>query len=173
MLNNTFWVAMGVVATLVCAFVAHRIGRIQISWMRRSHEISAKLAACKIGTSVQLERRAPNIGRPDIHRWFMVTTIYNEGDCAAQKLHGDWNLSCSEKFQNRKIPIRVDFLRATKFELPLQDLGDSPITQAQSSGKFWAEVDIKFSYLGLDENKPEKYTAKYQFDKNSNQMKQV
>ena len=173
MLNDTFWFAMAVAATLVSAFVAQRVGRIGNSWMRRSHELNVKLASCKIGTDVRIERRAPNASRPDIRRWFLVTTIYNEGDCAAQKVHGDWNLSCSEKIQNRKIPISIEFLGSTKFELPLQDLGDTFITQAQSSGKFWAEVDIHLGYTGLDENKPERYTAKYQFAKNSKRMKQV
>jgi hypothetical protein len=170
MLNDSFWFAMGVAATLVSAFVAQRVGRIQISLMQRSHELNVKLASCKIGTDVKIDRRAPNASRPDIRRWFLVTTIYNEGDCAAKQIEGNWNLSCFDPSQNRLMPISIDFLGATKVELPLQHLGDTAITQAQSSGEFWVNVDIQFSYLGLDENTPEHYTAKYQYNKQQRQM---
>jgi len=162
MLDETSWVALGVAATLLTALIAHKLGWIQISLAKKAHKLNVNLATPKIGTTVKIEGR--NV-RPDVIRYFMVTTIYNEGQLAAEKLHGNWNLACSDSSQNRTIPITRDYLgQGAPYELKPEELGGMAITNAIKSGQVAINIDIDFTYTGLAKDQTHKYSAKYQYD---------
>lgn len=173
MLDAIAWFALGVAATLVTAYVAHRIGRIQISFMRRAHQLNENLATPKIGTWLKLERRQPNANRADVIRYFLLTTLYNDADPAAQKIDGNWTLSCSDSGQDRTIPIYRDSLGNIPYDLEAQELRGNAITNTINSGQVTINVDIDFTYIGLTPDKAERYTAKYQYDSQQKQMVRI
>lgn len=162
---------MGVVATLVSAFVANRVGRLQIVWMKRGYELNAKLAIPKVWAEVRIERRTPNSSRPDVIRYFLITTFHNDGDLAAKKVEGNWNLTCSENLQDRSIPISWDFLGKGSRELESQELGGDRLTNLLNGGNnIWINVDIECSYFGEEEKTPHPYTTSYEYDRRLKQM---
>ena len=171
MLDETSWVALGVAATMVVAFIAHKLGWIQISIMKKAHELNRNLATPKIGTTVTIEARTPNSSRLDIVRFFLVTTIYNEGQLAAEKIQGNWNLSGSDSGQNRMIPIARDYLgQGSPYELEAEELGGNTITNAIKGGQATINVDVDFTYVGLAQNQKQKYRAQYQYDSRRKKM---
>ena len=162
---------MGVAATLISAFVGQRIGRIQISFMRKAHDLNVKLAECQMGTDCTMTLEAFIPSRPDVRRYIISTRIYNAGDLAARNLKGTWNLTCSESVYNRSRPIRVDFVsKASPHEFESDPLGNLEITQAIGNGKVWVKIDIKFHFSGLKNDQTEHYTAQYQYSHEEQQM---
>jgi len=168
MLDEASWIALGVAATLLGEFIAHKLGWIQISVMKKAHQLNINLATPKIGATVIIERQAIS---PTVYRYFLLTTIYNEGRLAAEKINGNWNLSCSDSGQNRVIPISRDFLgQGSPYELKPEELGGNVITNAINSNQVRINVDIDFTYVGLAQNQLHKYNAKYQYDSNRKKM---
>jgi hypothetical protein len=171
MLDEASWVALGVAAALVGTLVLHKVGWIQISIMRKAHKLNVNLATPKIDAVVKIERRTPTSTRPDVVRYFLLTTIHNEGQLAAAKINGNWNLSCSDSGQDRVIPIARDYLGQGKpYDLEPQELGGYAITNAINSGHVRINVDINLNFVGLAPNKPEKYSTKYRYDPNLKEM---
>ncbi|HXN99285.1 MAG TPA: hypothetical protein VN881_09450 [Candidatus Acidoferrales bacterium] len=110
---------------------------------------------------------------PNIFKYVLVTSIYNEGDLAAKQLKGNCDISCSESIQNRSVLISRDFLGGSPYELEVQEFWGPNITRAINAHEVSINCDIQFSYTGLDEHTPENYTAKYQYDKKLGQMERV
>jgi hypothetical protein len=172
MINPVTWFAFGVAATLVTAYVMHRIGRIQISFLQRSHELNIVKATPKIGTILRIDERNPN-GPAFPTFYFLIATIYNEGDLAAKSLKGNCRLfSPTNQVAERSVQVHRDFLGTT-----LQyDLAACPIEGARVQfGMRGAEeirfnFDIEFQYFGIPDDKPQQYTAKYEYDSKSHQM---
>src|ERR1700678_651725 len=99
------WFALGVVATLLGALIAHKVGILQITIARKAHELNVTKAVPKIGTSVQLEER--NATNHPVTLLHIVTRIYNEGDLPASNLKGEWQLSCSQFPCEKTISINL------------------------------------------------------------------
>jgi hypothetical protein len=172
MLNETEWVALGVAATLVCAWVAQRIGWLQISFMKKEHALNIIKAAPKVGTSVWFKERE-HPGQPG-KLLFICTSIYNEGDLAASNLKGNWKLSCSDKRFDVAIPISRDHLGNSRpFDFERQLGGIHMPGTVQQSQNFAIEIDIEFSYFGLEEDGEKPYHAKYSYNKNQKQFVRV
>jgi hypothetical protein len=173
-LDDTFWFAMGVVATLISAFVAERVGRLQISFMRKAHDLNVKLAECQIGTDCTMALKAFIPSRQDVRRFIISTIIYNAGDLAARDLKGTWSLSCSQSAYNRSRPIRADFVsKASPYQFDSDPLGDLEITQAISSGSVWIKIDIEFDFSGFDHDKTEHYAAHYEYSHDQRQLVRI
>ncbi len=172
MADSIQWAALAVAAVLVTAYVMHRIGRIQISFMHKGHDFNLQKGIPKIGSSVRLEERRP---QGYVRRYFLITTIYNEGEFPAANLNGHWNLSCSQSGHDRTIPISADYLgKIPPYELEAQELKGQAITDAIKSGEqLTINVDVEFEYFGTPENQPKKYAAKYQYNPKQKQMIRV
>jgi hypothetical protein len=173
-LNDTAWFALGVAATLVGAFVAHRIGRIQISFMRQAHDLTVKLAKCQIGSTCKIALRIHNVSGPDVSRYIVTTSIHNAGELAARDIKGKWDLSSSEQSYDCSRPIRIDFVcKGAPYELESYTFHSEAITQAILSGKAWIKVDIELEFSGLDGQTPERYSAKYDYSHQQKQMVRI
>lgn len=168
-MKDATWFALGVAATLLAAYVAHKIGRLQIKFMRHAHELNVQLATCQIGSKCRIESRAVN-NRPFSRYWLLIS-LYNTGQLAATKLKGNCTVVCSDSVHDRQIPVTVDSLGNTMpHELEPQEFCGNTITQAIRSGNFRIDVDIQFEFIGLDDKTPEKYAARYEYSGKQHQM---
>lgn len=177
-MNGAEWTALGVAGTLLCAFVAHRVGLIQISLMTKVHELNVKLATPQIGTEIRIEDKAV-AGWNYYPSYYLRTTIYNEGDLAALDLNGQWKLTSPTKsVAEVDFPIHRDSLRS-EFKLepvllsgPNELLGNAMRNICDTGLHF--NVDIELSYRGIDVNKAQQYKAHYEFDpKNPRLLKRI
>jgi hypothetical protein len=170
-ISDSSWFAFGVAATLFAAFVANRNGRIQISLMRRGHDLNVKRARCKLGTHCRTELRFLNPIRTDIQGYVILTTIYNAGELAATNIEGKWNLSCSENIYDRVTPFHIDSITKERpHELEPYQFLNRITTQAIMSGQFRINVDIDLEFMGLDDEESEKYHARYEYSHQQKQM---
>ena len=170
-INDSLWFATGVIATLAVAYIAHRIGRIQIRFMREAHDLNLKLATCQIGSGCTISLKPYIANRPDVLRYEIVTSIYNAGDLAAKDLKGNWNLSCSESGCNCSRPVWIDFVsKAFRHDLEPYVFSSNELTQSISNGKFRINVDIHLEFFGLDENERQQYRARYEYSHEHKQM---
>ena len=141
--------------------------------MRKQHELSLRLATPKIGSTAALNKRTVGTGS-GVLRYFIDSSIYNEGDLPAKKLHGTWNLACSDSGQNRSSPIWKDYLGRKPFDLESHELRGTDIGNTINSGKEMSiALDIEFEYFGVDETTAQKYHAKYQYDRERKQIFKV
>jgi len=161
--NDGTWFALGVVATLFYTYVTHRIGRGQIGFLRKSHDLNIRLAECQVGTECAIGLRPFNESRPDVRRYVIETRIYNAGDLAAKNVKGTWSMTCSDSIYNHSFPIRVDYVTKAKCcDLEPYSLGTNEITQAISNGNAWVKVYIEFEFTGLEDQEKQHYSAKYE-----------
>ena len=174
-LNDTFWFAMGVAATLLTAFVAHRIGRLQISFMQKAHDLKVLKAIPKIGASLRIVTEHPN-GTSFPYHYSLVATIYNEGNLAAKDLKGNCKLfSPTKQVAESTIPINRDFLGMNhQYELAACPVEGATVNNGMiGAAEIRFNMDIEFEYFGLPEDKPQQYAAKYEYDNKSRQMKRI
>jgi hypothetical protein len=173
MLNELEWAGLGVVATLVVAFVAQRVGVIQIRWMREAHTLNVLKAAPKIGTTIKIEERREN-GPAHSPFYYLRISIYNAGDLAAKQLNGHWKLSCTDTSINQcDVPIAIDFLGSAAHELEPYRLEGVNLWRAmkgEPNHQLRFNVDIQLTYFGLSQNQPDPYIATYRFDQNSRKL---
>jgi hypothetical protein len=167
-INDSFFIAVGAIAAFLSPLVSHRIGRFQIALLKKQYDLNALKATPRIGSNVVLELRTPNASRPDVRRYFLITTIYNESELPAQKLNGNWILTCSESAQNCTVPIQWDFLGSTKYQLKPHQLGGDALTQKIISKQAAIQVDIEFTYLIPGEDAPQQYRERYKNDAQNN-----
>jgi hypothetical protein len=170
--NDATWFALGVAATLVAAFVAHRNGRIQISFMRREHELSIAKAMPKVGTTVRIDEKNPHGPAYPIF-YSLVATIYNEGDLAAKNLKGHCKLfSPTNDIGERSVQINRDFLgMALQYEVAPCPIEGVKVRQGMMGAEeIRFNLDIEFEYFGIPDDQPQQYAAKYQYDNKTHQM---
>jgi hypothetical protein len=103
------WAGLGVAATLVCAFVAQRLGFLQVTLMRQAHTLNVAKAAPRIGceVTVGLVQILPQIFDPHL---VVNIKIYNEGELPAESINGQWKLLPPDPDRKRVLPIQRDFL---------------------------------------------------------------
>jgi hypothetical protein len=160
--NDATWFALGVVATLLSALIAHKNGRITIDWQRRAHQLNVKLASPAIGSRCTLETTIIVPASLNIPEFVLKITLDNAGNLPATKLKGNCAITCSQSAYNQTIPITLDTLGDKSYQLETQFSGNV-ITQAIRSGQVSINVDIQFEFLGLDNKTPEKYSAHYEY----------
>jgi hypothetical protein len=158
----------GIVATLLAVFVAWKIGLIQISWMRQEHQLNVLRASPKIGTSLRIEER--NINGPAYAPWYyLITSIYNEGELAASNLNGQWKLtSPNRSVIEGELPISREFLGPTPYQLePFHIIGGTVVFAMEGNNKgntVTFKVDVEFDYTSMTNEQPQHYSAHYEFD---------
>ncbi|MGH9746629.1 MAG: hypothetical protein ACRD59_11045 [Candidatus Acidiferrales bacterium] len=167
MLNEVEWIALGVAATLVCALVANRIGLLQIGFMRKAHDLTVKKATPKINSRMEITPFHP-VHRPDVTRYAVNTTIYNDGDLVARNLEGEWKLTASHGISEATDIIRIGSLPSfMPFKLEYKIVGNVPALWTESN--LALQVDIKLNYLGFDDL-PQTYRATYDYEFQNRRM---
>jgi hypothetical protein len=162
----------GIAVTLLCAYVAQRLGWIQVTLAREAHTLNVQKALPKIGASIRLDYSYDN-GKAFPPTYYLRTTIYNDGDLAASNLRGYWKLSCPGKYiQQVELQIARDFLgTATPFEMEPYKFTNRRVDAAFSgSEQISFDVDIDFTYVGLPPDEVGRYHARYTFDNQSKRM---
>src|SRR5207249_613012 len=104
--------------------------------------------------------------------FYLVATIYNEGELAARKLKGKCRLfSPINEISECNIPIYRDFLGAAPYELEaIRIIGTTVSSALMGNTMISMCVEFDFEYFGLVDGKPVKYHAKYQYDHQNRQF---
>jgi hypothetical protein len=170
MLTETEWVALGVAATLLTSYVAHRLGYIQIGLMRQANDLSVLKSVPKIETIFHIDKRYVN---PSIFPpfYYLASTIHNHGELPAKQLKGYCKVfSPTNPAQQVTIPIGIEFLGTPPRKLSEYRLDGTFIdSQRPQAARF--NVDVEFSYLGgLPKEQPQHYSAKYEYDSQNEQF---
>jgi hypothetical protein len=170
MLTETEWVALGVAATLLTAYVAHRLGFIQIKLMREANALSTLKSIPKIETILHIDKRQVN---PSSFAPFycLVSTIHNHGELPAKQLKGYCKVfSPTNPSQQFTIPIDIELLGTPPRKLSEYRLDGIFIdSQRPQAARF--NVDVEFSYLGgFPKEQSQHYSAKYEYDPQNEQF---
>jgi hypothetical protein len=161
MLTGPEWAGLGVAATLFGGFIAHRIGWIQIGINRQTLALNVKKSTPRIGSRVEL-KSAQLVNRPDITRYTIHTTIYNDGDLVAREIKGEWKLTASHGIAEASVPVRADSLPSF-LSFPLEHEIGGKYSSLWCEPTVIIQVDVDLIYLGLDDKK-ETYHATYDYD---------
>jgi hypothetical protein len=169
------WFALGALATFVTALVAHRVGFIQITIMRQAHQLNIAKAMPKIGTSLTIDKRQEHSAAfgPS---YYLIATIYNEGDLPAQQLKGHCKLfSPINEIKQQDIPIDRELVgRTSPYKLEERRIEGTSVDAAFRSGQhIRINVDIEFDFLSIPDDRPQHYSAKYEYDNKGQQMIKV
>ena len=169
MLTGPEWAGLGVAATLLSGFIAHRIGWIQIGINRQSLALHVKKATPRINSRMVLKKFHP-AGRPDVTRYAIHTKIYNDGDLVARALEGEWKLTASHGIAETTKVVCANSLPAfLPLELEHEVGGNVPAIWCEPT--VILQVDIDLVYVGLDD-KQETYHTAYDYDYKNKQMVQ-
>jgi hypothetical protein len=125
----------------------------------QSLALSLKKAAPRIGSRIEI-KRSEGIGGV---KFFLVTTLYNDGDTAASKIDGQWKFIISEGLPSAVKTIRMNTLPAF---LPFHiehPIGGHVNNAVFSNPKVRASVDIDLVYFGL-EDAMQTYQISYKYD---------
>src|SRR6266478_3262719 len=102
---------------VLVAFLAYRVGYRQGKTAQRALDLNVSKAIPKIGTSVKIDKRQeqPPAFPPF---YYLVATIYNEGELPAKQLKGQCKLfSPINDVKQHTIPIDREFLGSKQYEL--------------------------------------------------------
>jgi hypothetical protein len=83
------WAALGVAATLVSAYVARRMGWLEITIMREAHALNVSKATPRIGCDCRILKKQI-LGSGYNPHLVIVVELYNEGDLAVHDVEGEW-----------------------------------------------------------------------------------
>jgi hypothetical protein len=165
----------GAVVTLFGIYIAQSVGFLQISFMRKAHELNLGRAVPKLACDIRIIKEQVNpIGYDPF--FFLETTIHNEGDFPASHLNGYWKLISPDKtVHEHTIPIRREALGGTPHKLERVPLTGNLVANAMRGGysQISFHVDIDLDYFGLPENQPQHYTKKSKFDHQTGQVVDV
>ncbi|HWY67213.1 MAG TPA: hypothetical protein VNX88_01035 [Terriglobales bacterium] len=168
---------IGVVIALASVIVAQQVGLIQTKALREANALNRRLASPKIASTVRVEQRYDN-GRNFPPWFYLLTTISNEGQLAADDLRGEWKLvPTTREIAERTIPIHLDSLGSSQpyqvQEVRLESgLGPGVWTSRGGSNTIQFAVTIELTCRGLTDQ-PERYTARNEYDNSSQQMVRV
>jgi hypothetical protein len=165
-----------VAINVLCAAVGWCFGYWQGKTARSALNLNVRKAAPKIGTTAQINKRQVN---PPAYPpfYYLVMTIYNEGELPAKQLNGHCKLlSPNKAVKECNIPISRDFLGSSPYEMEicrLEDgIGGSTIDIGGSQGQH-VRFNVEFEFFGISEEKPEPYSAKYEYDPKSRQLVRI
>ncbi len=148
---------IGLLAVWVAYFVGVRQGRAA----EKTLALSINKATPKIGSRASLVRSSPP-NRPDVTRYTINTTIYNDGDLVARNLEGEWKLTASHGIDKANRIIRANSLPSF-LPLPLEHQVGGDVSVFWCDPDIVCHVDIDLTYIGMD-NSAEKYRAAYKYD---------
>jgi hypothetical protein len=157
---------IGAIVVILAAIAARQNGLLQISFMRKTHELNVTKAIPRIGceVSAQTEQILPTLFAPHTR---VIVKIYNEGELAAQKLTGQWEL-CSHQ-TDKKIVLQIsrDFLGNCDAYVI-----DYLIPESSDWGRygFGFDVNIEFFYLIPGDPETHRYEAHYAYESRKKQM---
>jgi hypothetical protein len=153
------WVALGVAATLTAAYVAHRVGWLQIALMREAHALNMSKAAPQIGCDVQVEVKQvlPQGYNPHL---FVSVEIYNEGELAIRDVRGEWTISDAPT-SIPHIPLLKDFLGKCQRYSSIRQIDESANWPRQG---VTFDLEVEFYYIIPGNGDRERYTAKYRYE---------
>jgi hypothetical protein len=154
---------------LASVVVGYAIGFWQGKTAQRTLGLSVHKASPRIGSRVTLS--PPEIAKGGVNlRYFIHTTLYNEGDFSASKVQGTWTLNVSNAIQKAEKTIFMDSLPSfLPWEMNYELSGNLRLVQADPT--IIIEVYIDLSYFGMD-NKQETYHAEYRYDYQQRTMTQ-
>jgi hypothetical protein len=162
----------GLIIAGIAVGVAYGVGYWQGRSAQKALDLSITKAIPKLGSDVKINKRQEN-SRAFPPFYYLVATIYNEGELPAKQLHGHCKLFSPEnESQQRNIPINRDFLGSAPFELEAGRL-DALFIDPDRPSDARFDVDIEFEYFGIPDDKPQRYTAKYRYDNKSGQMNKI
>src|ERR1700694_3364984 len=112
----------GVLITLFGIYIGQRVGLMQISIAHKEHDLNLLKSAPVIDTAVRIIERQINPAPAFAPFYYIVTTINNYGELAAQQLNGHWRLySPDHSIQQHDIPIVRNALGSSR------PRGDAPM----------------------------------------------
>jgi hypothetical protein len=159
-------VGLGIIATLLSAFIAERNGFLQISFMRKAHELNVARALPRIGCQVFIE--AINTLGPGYNpHIFIRVKLYNEGELAVQNIAGQWNFYTPDPSTKRVFPIQRDFLGKCQDDLYSYMIQESANWRREGIA---FDVEVEFFYSMPGEQEATKYSARYYYHRESGQM---
>jgi hypothetical protein len=152
------WVALGVAATLVAAYVAHRIGWLQITIMREAHALNVSKAMPQVGCDVRVIKKQilPQGYNPHLA---LVMEIYNEGELAVRDVTGDWTVIGPGQLRTTR-GFQKDFLgKNTNLhaEYEINESANWPQTVT-------FDIDVEFYYMAPGQSDREHFHATYRFE---------
>lgn len=163
------WSGVGVAATLVCGYIAHKMGRLQFGVMEKSYGLAALLAEARVGCDVRVEERN-TLGAIYPSHLFVTVDLYNEGQLPASALKGDWKLLPHHLFKNSVFPLQREFLGNCEHYTKTEFLNES-------AGVGWKDiafdirVDFYYSVPGVPNE--QRYHQNYRYDRSSGQTIKV
>lgn len=167
-----------IVVSIISLAVGYFLGYWQGKTAQKSYDLSLSKAIPKVGTSVKIDKRQENPGGfPPF--CYLVLTIYNDGELPAKQVKGHCRIySPAKSVEEVDIPFHRDFLGSSPYKLESQRLnngiGAMPLDVTGTLGQnVRLNVDIDLEYLGIPDGKPQYYSAKYSYDKNSGTMLKV
>jgi len=166
---------IGVIAIIAAVLV----GYCQWKTTQKSLVVTVKKAIPKVGTRVRIDERQKNpSGFPAFY--YLILTIYNDGELPAKQLKGHCKLHSSTKsVQERDIPFQLDSLGpSSPYELEalwlLDGLSGAAIDlKGNGAENIGFNVDIEFECFGIPENVPQRYSAQYKYDPQSRQIVRI
>jgi hypothetical protein len=155
-------------------FIAQRSGFRLFAVAKKEHDLNLRKASPIVGSVVTLaERQILNANYRPFH--FIVTSIYNYSDLPARQLCGNWRLHSPDNcVKECNVPIQRDALGPTPYDTEEQLIGPN-IDAVIKDGlhKVAIRVDIEFDYFGISQDRPQHYSASYQYDQNTRRMVQI
>jgi hypothetical protein len=174
-MNEIIACLIGATVTLFGIYIAQSNGLLLYWVAKDEHDLNVRKAKPMIDATVRIDQRQVN---PPGYRPFhyIITSIHNHGDLAAQQLKGNWRMHCpNNSIRQYDIPIRRDALGSTPYQFDAcQIIGpniDSRLVEGDQSVTLY--VDIEFDYLGISPDQPEHYSARWQYDYKNRQMVRV
>jgi hypothetical protein len=160
----------------VCvALVGYILGYRQGKTAQRALDLSVTKAVPKVSTRVRINKRQEE-SRAFPPSYYLIATIYNEGELPAKQLKGRCKLySATNDIQEHDIPIETEFLGpSSPLELEAQRIVGTTVDPGMRGDQnIRFNVDIEFEYLGIPDDKPQKYSARYAYDNQSRQLVRV
>ncbi len=169
---------VSLIVSVVTALIGYALGYRQGKISQRALDLSIVKAAPKVGTTVRIDKRQENPPAfPPFY--YLVATIYNEGELPAKQLKGHCKLHSPVKsVQERDIPFNREFLGSTPYELESfrldSGISGTPIDIGASGGQnIRFNVDVEFEYFGIPDDAPQHYSAKYQYNNQRRQLERI
>jgi hypothetical protein len=167
-----------VMIALLGMFATYLFGFWQGRTSKRSFDLSVTRAVPKVGTSVKVYKRQENPpGFPAFY--YMIATIYNEGELPAKQVKGHCKLhSATKSVKENNIPFEREFLGSSPCQLESHRIDDgisgmSVDLEAVSAKNIRLNVDIEFTYFGIPDDKQHRYAATYEYEHKSRQFVRI
>jgi hypothetical protein len=166
---------VGATVTIFGVYIAQHAGLRQIAIGEQHSDLNLRTSMPVLDTTVRLTERPVDASSAYHPFHFVIVSIHNYGELAAQQLRGQWRIYSPDNIiQEQTIPIFRDALGSTAYEFePRQVTGQGVDRAMAGGGRITFNIDIEFDYLGLPHDKPEHYSARYRYDAQSQLMLRI